>query len=365
MARRLAFVVLAAALLGPAPGRAEDRVTVRGAYFREHSTRVVQPMIQVGKDLPYGFEAGAHFLVDAITSASVASGTNTDSIFTEMRKEAGAMVAKNFGPHRLQLTYRQSREPDYISHTTALNYNYTFWENTGTIAVAAALGDDTIGPMLDRSLITRFAGVRYVQALSPTALGMVGYEVAQLDGYQGNPYVQVPNLGREKPPTERWRHAAIARIAYYLPTSYTGLQAHYRFYVDNLPGESEEPWDLTAHTFEGRVYQAIGPGLELRATYRYHSQGAAQFWCNSDPSQGGVSDCYGTMPRNYSADAKLGPLATHVLEGKLVWEARPLAPVPLLGWFAAGDFEISYGRYLQNTRYGGAHLLQTGYTLAF
>ena len=40
-------------------------------------------------------------------------------------------------------------------------------------------------------------------------------------------------------------------------------------------------------------------------------------------------------------------------------------PEPFLRWFAAGAFEVSYGRYFQNTSFGNAHVLQTGYRLQF
>ena len=48
-----------------------------------------------------------------------------------------------------------------------------------------------------------------------------------------------------------------------------------------------------------------------------------------------------------------------------MWQADALRDVPFLRWFSAGAFEISYGYYFQNTAFGGAHLLQTGYRLAY
>jgi hypothetical protein len=371
--RRLWLVV--ALLLVAAPGRSEDRVTVRGAYYREHSTRVVQPMVEAFKDLPYGIDVGAHFLVDAITSASVAAGTASDSIFTEMRKEAGFTIGETILHTRIAGGYRQSREPDYVSHTGSLSFLQDVWENSGTLAVVGAFSYDTIGPMLDRHLDTWFGGVGYTQALLPTLNTQLAYDVTYLDGYQANPYIQVPNLGREKIPAKRLRHALAARIAYYIPMSSTGLQLHYRYYFDHGVGKDKnfldemgvgrDPWQLRANTIEGHLFQTLGPNVDVRLTFRHHSQGAAAFWCNTDPTRGGVTDCYGTMPTYYSADAKLGPLATNVVEAELNIDARPLQTVPVLQWFSGGSFQLSYGRYLQDTRYGDAHLLQTGYTLAF
>jgi hypothetical protein len=282
-----------------------------------------------------------------------------------MRKEAGATIGKTINHTRVALGYRESREPDYISHTGSASFLQDVWENSGTVAAVAAYTHDTIGPMLDRALSTWFAGAGYTQALTPTLNAQLSYDLTYLDGYQANPYIQVINLGREKVPTQRLRHAFAARVAFYIPASNTGLQAHFRYYIDHGRKDTPDPWGLHANTIEGHVFQDLGPGVGVRLAYRHHSQGAAAFWCNTDPTRGGLTDCYGTMPQYYSADAKLGPLATHVVEAELEWQARPLVAVPVLRWFAGGSFQISYGRYIQDTRYGSAHLLQTGYTLAY
>jgi uncharacterized protein DUF3570 len=367
MPRRTLVVLVLGALVGaaPAPGRGDDRVTVNGAYFRETSTRVVQPMIEVSKDLPRGFDVSAHFLVDAITSASLAAGTTQDNIFTELRKEFGVVVGKTIDHTHLAIHYRQSREPDYVSHTVGLQLAQDVWDSSGTVALSLARGPDNLGMTLDRNMDVYFASALYTQALSPTALAEVGYEISYLRGYLANPYLQVPNLGYEKPPTERLRHVLVGRVAYYLPPSRTGFQLHYRFYLDQGISDDPDPWGMVGHSVEGRVYQEVTSGLEVRLSYRFHSQGAARFWCNTDVVRGGQTDCYGFFPRYYSADPKFGPLATHVPQAKLTWEARSLAAVPVLGWLAGGAFEVSYAYYFQNTRYGGAHLLQTGYSLPF
>ena len=80
--RRLAAVFGLAGLLGAfvaGPVRADDYVSVRGVYYREPSTRVIQPMVEVERDSPSGIDVGAHFLVDAITSASLPPGPPSTS----------------------------------------------------------------------------------------------------------------------------------------------------------------------------------------------------------------------------------------------------------------------------------------------
>src|SRR4029450_1357755 len=87
--------------------------------------------------------------------------------------------------------------------------------------------------------------------------------------------------------------------------------------------------------------------------YRYHWQSAARFWCNSLPSQGGDIGCYrGTMPPFHSVDPKFGDLTTHLVQLKGTWDTRVFAGWRVLGLFAAGAFELSYGYYFEDSPYG-------------
>jgi hypothetical protein len=368
-------VVLAAAVVAlVAPAHGEDRVTVRGVYYRENSTKVVQPVFEVTKDLPYGFDVGAHGLVDAITSPSILAGVPGDDILTEYRKEAGLSVGKTFQDRtHVGLSYRQSREPDYIAHSVGLELDRGIWENSGSVAATFAYSTDTIGPNLDLFLKTYFFGVAYTQAISPVALAVVGYELTYMDGFWCNPYDLDPfGRGRANCPDQRFRHVAAARFAYYVPAWSGGLQLHYRFYLDHYPGELPEekptnPLHLISHSVEARLYREMGDGFELRLSYRFHSQGAARFsFCNSHAANvAAPPGCEGVTDVFFASDQKLTTYDTHFLEMKLYWEARALARVPVLAWFAEGAFELSYGHYFQPTHYGGAHVLQTGYTLPF
>ncbi len=356
---------LAAAAVLPSSAWGEDRVEVRGVYFREPSTRVVQPMVQITKDLPHGVDLGVHYLMDAITSASVAAGNTQDSLLTEVRNEAGVVVGKTFARTRIGIAYRYSHEPDYFSHTVGLSVSQGVWDNSGSVAVNLALTRDTIAPTMGthQKLRVGFAGLAYTQALSPTTIAQVGYDLTYLHGFMENPYLRHPNLGREDLPDERVRNALSARIAHLLPDTGTGFQLHYRYYVDQDDGFRLYPWGLVSHSVEGRVYQRLSADVEARLSYRYHSQGAAQFWCSNRP--GTTADCYGQSPQFHSIDVKLGALATHMPQFKLLWDAHGLSQISPLAWLARGTFEISYGYYFQSTHYEGGHLLQTGYSLPF
>jgi len=377
--KRAALLVATTGVLAAAGSAAVagDYVVVRGAYYREASTRVIQPIVEVERESPSGIDVGAHFLVDAITSASIAAGTAIDNVFTEVRDEVGLRVRMRWARSDATIAYRYSAESDYWSHGIGVSYGRRFWGDTGAVRLSAGRGFDTMSARgrtpecrpgmsaVTCPLDTWYAGVNYTQILSPVWLAQVSYELAYLDGFQGNLYRAVPNFGYEVVPDKRLRHAAAARTAYYFPQTGTGVQLFYRHYWDAFPGgdgvSALDPWALRAETVEGRVYQEVTPNLEVRLLFRYHWQNHAQFWCDAVAIPG----CYAPGSTYYSTDPKLGPLTTKYPELKVVWEAGAMRDLPFFRWFAGGSFEVSYGYFLQTTSFGGAHLLQAGYRLPY
>src|SRR5207253_10248862 len=98
---RFAIVVAVAALVvaGSAlPARADmNTLVLRGNYYRDRNTRVVQPALEIQKELASGTQLGAHYLLDALTSASVAAGLVRAQPFTELRNEPGFLVVRRIG----------------------------------------------------------------------------------------------------------------------------------------------------------------------------------------------------------------------------------------------------------------------------
>jgi hypothetical protein len=349
----------------PAYAGEHDHVTVRGAYYREASTRVVQPVVEVGKDLPGGFDIGATYLLDAITSASVAAGVTGDATFTELRNEVGLMAGWTPSWGRLTLRYRYSAESDYWSQGAEAAGSVRLWGDTATLAGAVGAGRDGVWPRGQRTpacptqdqsicfLNTFFVGGSYTQVLSPRLVAQLGVEGSYLSGFQDAVYRLVPNHGYDHVPDSRWRLVVTPRVAYYFPSTQTGVQGQYRFYRDQ--------WSINAHMGEVRVYQTVARDFELRGSFRYYTQSPAYFWCDWMAAP----ECYSQQAVYYTADPKLQHVRTSMPELKLTWDAVRLRGVPFLGWFAEGSFEVSYARLFQNTVFGNAHVLQMGYTLPY
>ena len=381
--KRAAAVLVAVGTVALAGGaaRSDSYVTLRGQYYKEDSTRVVQPVVELSKDLPNGVQVRAYYLLDAITSASAASGPSGDTIFTEYRNETSLEVSKEWSRVKAGLAYRYSAESDYWSHTLRAFASLKTWSDTGTLSLSFGRGWDQVGRRVQGAapspvsnpcvptgsetcpLDITFGGVGYSQVLFPTVLAQAGYEVMYLDGYLASPYRTVASMGLEKVPRKRLRNAVSGRVAKYLPATRTGLQLHYRYYWDLYPGTSPDqvppgdPWHVRSHTFEGRVFQEVGSTVELRFTGRLYLQGAADFWCQP-------ASCY-TGHDLYTSDPKLAKVTTTFLEGKIYWEAVRWRELAFLRWFSAGTFELSYGHFAQSTSFGGAHVLQAGYTFPF
>src|SRR5690606_10000067 len=94
--RRIAlFALLACALVfatsfafaDEVSGGVTGAVMARNNYYLERSTRVVAPEVGARLDFPSGATVEAVYLVDAITSASLAAGALEDVAFTEVRHD--------------------------------------------------------------------------------------------------------------------------------------------------------------------------------------------------------------------------------------------------------------------------------------
>jgi hypothetical protein len=375
------FLALAGTLAPRAGARADNEVTIRGAYYREPSTRVIQPVVEISKDLPGGFDVRAHYLVDTITSASAAAAPGTDNIFTEIRNEVALGVGKNWNRTRVTLSYKYSAESDYWSHALWASVAQRLWADTATLGAFGGFSRDQVGfrgrtpTCLTQGsnscpLDSVYGGFAYTQVISPVDVVQINLDGANLSGFLANPYRTVTVAGLSSPetlPTHRLRTAFSVRYAHYIPEAQSGIQLQYRYYHDFDPTSwSPDPWGLSASTVEARIYHQLTRDLEIRLLYRQYFQQPPAFWCDVPINPGCTAT--GTTTSQwpyYSSDPALGPVRTEYPEVKLIWEADALREVPFFRWFAAGTFEISYGRYFQNDAFGNAHVLQTGYTMPY
>jgi len=151
---------------------------------------------------------------------------------------------------------------------------------------------------------TTNVNVDVTQVLSPTTLANLSYGGTLQAGELGNTWQSVllmgGDRGEERLPGHRWRHAAAARLAQWLPWQ-GALTLSYRLYLDS--------WGVAAHSAEGALAQRIYPGVVLRGSYRFHVQNAPGFFTiSADPMASGFR----------TSDSDLGPFHAQTFGGAVI-----------------------------------------------
>lgn len=378
-------------VLWPSPTMAEDRVTVRGNYYRERSTRILQPMVDVSVDAPdERLTIGATYLLDAISSASIASGTTAvtggDNVFTEIRHEASGRLSSKLGPWMLGALFLYSTETDYQSRVLSASVGREFLQRSMTLTFGYGYQFDRIFRIFDgtgRRLpwcggaiepmcsgggagvgsnllqVHRFS-LGYAHALHRTVLLGTQVEYENARGPQDNPYrgEQIPNVLFETHPLKRNRIAITPELWWHIPQAHMTLEPRYRFYADD--------WDVVAHAPELRVHFRVVRHLRVRLRYRFYTQSAAFFWRDDNQYQESTARCTDETPEGCAtADPKMDAFVSHTPGIQLTYELDGLARYRGLGWLENGWIQATYNHLFQTNRFGNARLGSMAFSLAF
>jgi hypothetical protein len=170
------------------------------------------------------------------------------------------------------------------------------------------------------------ASVGVTQVLTPGTVVSANYGLTVQTGELGNTWNSVPlwigERGAELLPSERVRHAFVARASQFLPWN-GALRLYYRLYLDD--------WGLAAHSVEGQIMQRISRSLYVGALYRLHTQTGVTFFT----PLAGPEDTLRT------ADSDLQRLDSQTIGGKVVLDVPVDAPMRML------HFEVGYERYFR------------------
>jgi hypothetical protein len=369
-------LALAIVALTSAAARADGTLSARGVYYKEKATRVVQPMLDGLFEIGARGLVNAHFLVDAITSASQSAGAVNAEPFTENRVEGGAgythLIDNVLDGARVGGNVRYSTESDYKSLYIGARGEVDLAEKNTTLGLGGGYGRDTIsggaegglGQIMlqcepgapdeaECKLETYNVFASATQLVSKYAVVGITYDFAALRGYQSNPYrsaIVGMNTAHETHPTERDRHAIAVAGRYYFDATETAVVAQYRYYRDNWLGHGRV--GAGAHTPELRVIQHIGDSIDATLRYRFHTQLAAFFY----------KERYAMVPANgfISDDVKLSAFRTHTVEAKLgiLGEAFGFA-----GRWSEVRFEGILSYIAQDNRFGNAFVAHAAVTM--
>lgn len=369
------------ALLGlPPRGSQADEVTgtwtgdvqLRGNYYWDRSTRVVAPEIIAQLEAPQGSRLRVDYLVDSITSASIAAGALEDTRFNEIRHDVAVKGGHEFyereNPVDVWGGVRFSREPDYFSFSTFFQPSIWLADRATRLLGRVTYLHDEIGqnfrggtqmrPGEDGTRGSDFGerldavsmAVGWEQALTPTLTFEVAYDFTVQSGFLANPYRSV--LGGQRPeehPGIRLRNLLYSRIAWYIPRSRTSLQALYRSYFDD--------WSISAINPEVRVYQEMSPYFQTRLRYRYYKQTSAFFY-KSDPNAYTFEDVYVTNDPKMSA-FQVNEIGIQFLVLGSFLEGRAHRSI------AGAQFDISFNYRWNTNAFGNQVISQAGLRIPF
>jgi hypothetical protein len=366
-------IAASAGLLGPGAGtpvRADGTLAVRGVYYKERATRVMQPMLDGMFDAGVHGIVTGHFLVDAITSASASSGAADAKPFTENRYEGGLGYAHQLGDVTIAADAKYSTESDYQSIYLGPRAQIELGQKNTVLGIGGGISWDTIeaasaqGPSMPtlrcdaenrnatRCSLLVYAGYASAsQIVSPNAVVAVSVDVSTLHGYQSNPYRQAiagEMFVPERHPTRRTREAFAVSARYYAQPIATTLIGAYRYYRDS--------WQVHAHTPELRAVYDVSPAVDLGFRYRYYWQDGAYFYRERYPADDAA------MTQYVSDDVKLSSFTGHSFEAKLgvLGEAFHAS-----GRWAGARFEAILEYSIQNNRFGNAFIAHAALTIPF
>ncbi|MDQ8186515.1 DUF3570 domain-containing protein [Pelagicoccus sp. SDUM812002] len=339
------------------PLRAEDHLSVKWQDYQEDDgrVRVVSRYVGGEKAITQSLALRLHGVHDTISGATPtgSNGRSGDELvyseITDVRKAGVVDLDWTNGIHKTSFQFSHSKETDFLSKGYAI-YNTSEYNkrNTG-LSYGVSYIDDEIEPSF-------FSETRYKesvdghfgisQVLDPNTIASVTFTYSKFDGYLADPYKSIANnfevlpeffLFQEVPenrPDERLRRIWLANVKRFYPGLRGSVDFDYRYFDDS--------WGIESHTFDFEWYQKFGDRFTLRPSYRYYTQGAADFYLTNlngadiDP----LDTKEGLVPY-YSADYRLAKMATETYGIKAIYKVSDSV-----------SWDVSWERYEMKGRDG-------------
>lgn len=366
-------MIALALLAATGSAQADGSLSARGVYYKERATRVVQPMLDALFDAGARGLVNAHFLVDAITSASTSSGAVDAEPFTEDRYEGGLGYTHELDNLRVGVSSKYSTESDYRSFYLGARGELDLAQKNTVLGLGGGVSFDRITGGAESGLgalmLTCAPGLMPTAACNLRSYALFGsatqilsrnlvfgasVDLAYLRGYQSNPYRMAVvgfQTDPEQHPTSRDRQAYAVSLRYFVPQTATTLIGAYRYYRDNWLDRDAS--GAGAHTPELRIVQQMGDFADASVRYRYHSQYRASFY----------QERYEAPQTFISDDVKLADFSTHLIEGKLGVYGEQFG-FEDVRW-AGARIETILQYVAQQNRFGNAIIAQLALTVPF
>jgi hypothetical protein len=329
---RLAALVLVVSAASVGFNWAQNEMNVQFHAFQDtRGVTVLSPAIDLSRDFTDRDSIRVKFGVDAITAASDSCARCHADGARNGRFVIGASLLRKYGDVKVTLGGEFSQENFYRATTGLTSISRDF--NTGNTTVAGGFSFSLNQPQLHPSSqlehqYTTDAFGSVTQTLSRTSLVQASYELAQVNGYQTNPFLRasVNNamvLGNS--PDSRTRQTVMARLRQALPAD-TYVEADLRRYHDSWSVDSTSISVGASHHFSQQVLAGV--------TYRWYDQTGAYFY---QPS-------YVGNPQYFTSDFRLVPFDSGLYSGRLVITPRS----SVFGLKEGTGLTLEYERYRSN-----------------
>jgi hypothetical protein len=272
---RLQLMLALALALVPRLAWADQVVGKVSTYTDDDHTAIRTGLVDGDVTLGGGLGAGAHVLVDSISSASVDVISAATPGFEETRVETGARARLVRRAGEVALAYVRSTENDWTSQSGQLTLARDLAHKNARLELGYGYTTNTVGRSGDeafcKSLAVHTVEASVSQILDEKTLVALSYTFQAAEGFQSSPYRYVWVMGvgfLETHPSQRMRHALTLRALRYLAGA--GLEATYRLYLDD--------WGIVSHTATASATVELGQHWALRVRGRGYYQQAADFW---------------------------------------------------------------------------------------
>ncbi len=232
-----------------------------------------------------------------------------------------------------------SFEKDYFAINGGLGGQLDFNDKNTTLSSGVGVSIDSIDPTDSAEFPLRpdhekkqsysaYAGISQVLRRNVAIQSTLTYSLG--NGFLSDPYKEALVLGEpvaDSRPDLRNQIAWLSRYRHHFSSLNATFHTDYQFYWDD--------WNITAHTLEVAWYQSLFESFRLIPSFRYYSQGQADFYANYyDQAR---SDGY------YSSDYRLSPF------GAISWRLR--AEAHFRTWEIDWVGSFSWQRYLSSGSY--------------
>lgn len=287
---RLALLLTVLAVAAPAVAGVlpDDRADVLYHLYDGGGVTIDGPSVLLRKKVGKSFSFSGNYYVDMVSSASIDVVT-TASPYEEERTQIGVGMTYLHANTTMNVGYTTSEENDFDAETVAFSVSQDMFGDLTTVTLSYALGDNTVGNILDENFSEEADRQQYAvgisQILTRNLIAGFDFEVITDEGFLNNPYRSVRFLNdtgsgfgfqSEVYPNTRTSSAAAIRGRYFLPYR-AAVHAEYRYF--------EDTWGIQAHTGEIGYTHPWKMGLTFDLKYRYYTQTEADFFSDLFPRQ--------------------------------------------------------------------------------